>query len=302
MYDIIIIGGGPAGLTAAIYGSRAGKSVLLLEASQYGGQIIKTNDVENYPGLEKTTGSDYALTLYSQAKHFGAVLVQAEATGIDVSDDGKVKTVHTEAETYEGRSVILATGSKNKPLGLPGEVELIGKGVSYCATCDGMFYRGQDVAIATGGRHSLDDALFLSNYCSRVYVIHRADTYPGQEDLFESIKAKDNVEFMLHSKVVGLGKDDELKSITVQDTKTNGTRDISVSGLFITIGHEPDSIKFKNVAEIDALGYIVAGEDLAAKVPGIYVAGDCRTKKVRQLTTAAADGTVAALAAVEYLK
>ncbi|MCR5784071.1 MAG: FAD-dependent oxidoreductase [Eubacterium sp.] len=302
MYDIIIIGGGPAGLTAAIYGARAGKKVLLLEGNQYGGQIIKTNDVENYPGLEHTTGSDYAFTLLSQAKSFGAECVQKAVTGVEIIGDGSVKKVLTDSESYEAKTVIIATGSKNKPLGLKGEVEWIGKGVSYCATCDGMFYRGQDVAIATGGRNSLEDALFLSNYCNKVYVIHRADVYPGDEELFESMKKKENVEFILHSKVSSLGGDDELKSVVVEDVKTKESREINVSGLFITIGHEPDSVKFKNVVDIDNQGYILSGEDCLGKVPGVFVAGDCRQKKVRQLTTAASDGTVAALAAVEYLK
>ena len=213
--------------------------------------IIKTNDVENYPGLEKTTGSDYAFTLLSQAKHFGAECLQKTVTSIESSGDTALKTVHTEDESYEAKSVIIATGSKNKPLGLEGEVELIGKGVSYCATCDGMFYRGVDVAIATGGRNSLEDALFLSNYCSKVYVIHRADVYPGDEELFETMKAKDNVEFILHSKVSSINGDDELKSIVVEDVKTKESREIPVSGLFITIGHEPDSVRFKNVVDID---------------------------------------------------
>ncbi len=300
MVDVIIIGAGTAGLSAAIYTVRAGKSALVLEASSYGGQIINTPDIENYPGIAHISGFDFATGLYNQAKDLGADIRFERVTGIIT--EGNVKKVITSQNEYECKAVILATGAKNRPLGLPNEQELVGKGVSYCATCDGMFYRNKVVAVNGGGNTALEDAQFLSNYCEKVYVIHRRDRFRADQKEVERLKAKDNVEFVLDSTITKLNEDAAgLVSIEVTNKTTGDTRTIEVSGLFVAIGQAPDNTAFENVAELDEKGYIKAGEDLKTGTEGIFTAGDCRTKTVRQLTTAASDGAVAALAACGYI-
>ena len=300
MVDVIIIGAGTAGLSAAIYTVRAGKSALVLEASSYGGQIINTPDIENYPGIAHISGFDFATGLYNQAKDLGADIRFERVTGIIT--EGNVKKVITSQNEYECKAVILATGAKNRPLGLPNEQELVGKGVSYCATCDGMFYRNKVVAVNGGGNTALEDAQFLSNYCEKVYVIHRRDKFRADQKEVERLKAKDNVEFVLDSTITKLNEDASgLVSLEVTNKNTGDTRTIEVSGLFVAIGQAPDNIAFENVASLDEKGYIKAGEDLKTGTEGIFTAGDCRTKTVRQLTTAASDGAVAALAACGYI-
>ena len=300
MVDVIIIGAGTAGLSAAIYTVRAGKSALVLEASSYGGQIINTPDIENYPGIAHISGFDFATGLYNQAKDLGADIRFERVTGIIT--EGNVKKVITSQNEYECKAVILATGAKNRPLGLPNEQELVGKGVSYCATCDGMFYRNKVVAVNGGGNTALEDAQFLSNYCEKVYVIHRRDKFRADQKEVERLKAKDNVEFVLDSTITKLNEDASgLVSLEVTNKNTGDTRTIEVSGLFVAIGQAPDNTAFENVASLDEKGYIKAGEDLKTRTEGIFTAGDCRTKIVRQLTTAASDGAVAALAACGYI-
>ena len=300
MVDVIIIGAGTAGLSAAIYTVRAGKSALVLEASSYGGQIINTPDIENYPGIAHISGFDFATGLYNQAKDLGADIRFERVTGIVT--EGNVKKVTTAQNEYECKAVILATGAKNRPLGLPNEQELVGKGVSYCATCDGMFYRNKVVAVNGGGNTALEDAQFLSNYCEKVYVIHRRDQFRADQKEVERLKAKENVEFVLDSTITKLNEDAAgLVSLEVTNKNTGDTRTIEVSGLFVAIGQAPDNTAFENVASLDEKGYIKAGEDLKTGTDGIFTAGDCRTKTVRQLTTAASDGAVAALAACGYI-
>lgn len=299
MYDIIIIGAGTAGLTAAIYGVRAGKSVLVLEAKTYGGQIINTPKIENYPGIKEISGFEYAKNLYEQAKGLGAEIKFEQVVAIEEQENGK--RVKTAKDSYDCRSVILATGAKNRPLSLPREQELIGAGVSYCATCDGMFYRGREVAVVGGGNTALEDAAFLANYCSKVYVIHRRSEFRGEEKLVESLKQKENVKFVLNSRVTALNGADALESLTVQNVKTEEEQVLPVSGVFVAIGQMPQNEKFAGMVELDAHGYVKAGENCHTNVEGIFTAGDCRTKEVRQLATAAADGAVAALAACAYL-
>ncbi|MBP3877355.1 MAG: thioredoxin-disulfide reductase [Lachnospiraceae bacterium] len=301
MKDLIIIGAGPAGLTAAVYALRAGRSVLLLEAKNYGGQIVNTPEIENYPGLKSVSGFDFAQALYEQATGFGAELVYEKACGIE--DRNGIKAVLTESgHEYEGRAVIIATGAKNRPLGLPREEELIGRGISYCATCDGMFFRKKDVAVCGGGNTALEDAFFLSNYCNKVYVIHRRDEFRGSAKDLEKLKTRPNVEFVLNANVTDLIGDAKLTAVEVTDKLTGEKREIPVSGLFVAIGQIPDNLAFTGVAKLDGSGYIEAGEDCRTGTPGVYTAGDCRTKEVRQLTTAAADGAVAALAASSGLE
>lgn len=300
LYDIVIVGAGTAGLSAAIYGVRAGKSVLVLEASSYGGQIINTPEVENYPGIKKISGFEFATGLYEQATSLGANVVYEKVLQIEESED--LKKVITKNNAYMARTVILATGAKNRPLGLEHESEWIGQGISYCATCDGAFYRKKEVAVAGGGNTALEDALFLSNYCSKVYLIHRRDEFRGDKKELLALKEKENVEFILNTNIIKLLGTDSLEGLRLENKETKEVRDLSVNGLFIAIGQMPDNVAFQNMVSIDQSGYIVAMEDCKTNHPGIFTAGDCRTKAVRQLTTAASDGAIAALAACEYMK
>ncbi len=297
MTDIIIIGAGTAGLSAAIYALRAGKSVLLMEQLTYGGQIINTPEVENYPGIKSISGFDFAQGLYEQAEALGAELKYEQVTGIE---DGEVKKVKTSSGEYECKAIILATGAKNRPLGLDKETEFIGSGISYCATCDGAFFKGRVVAVNGGGNTALEDALFLSNYCKKVYLIHRRDEFRGEAKQVDKLKEKENIEFVLNATITELLGEDELSGVRVHDKLSGEDKDIELDGLFIAIGQMPENAAFAPLIELDKGGYIVAGEDCRTNVDGIFAAGDCRTKTVRQLTTAAADGAVAALAACAY--
>lgn len=299
MNDIIIIGAGTAGLSAAIYARRAGKKALILEALSYGGQIINTPEVENYPGIKNISGFDFATGLYEQAADLGAEIEYVRVTGIESNADGS-KTVHTTDGDRECKAVIIATGAKNRPLGIDREEELTGSGVSYCATCDGAFYKKKSVAVNGGGNTAIEDAGFLSNFCSKVYVIHRRDEFRADVHEVEKLKAKENVEFILDSEVTALLGDDELTGIEVTNKKTGEKKELEISGLFIAIGQMPDNTAFASVVDLDEKGYIIGKEDCLTNTPGVFTAGDCRTKAVRQLTTAAADGAVAALAAAAY--
>ncbi len=298
-YDIVIVGAGTAGLSAAIYAVRAGKSVIVLEATKHGGQIVNTPEVENYPGIKKISGFEFANNLYEQAKSLGAEVVYEKVIGIEVN--GEEKIVHTAKEDYQAKAVILATGAKNRPLGLEHEKEWIGAGISYCATCDGMFYRGKDVAVAGGGNTALEDAIFLTNYCRKVYLIHRRDAFRGEEKLLQTLKEKPNVEFVLNANITRLIGEDGVDGVEVEDKNTHEKRVLDVMGLFVAIGQMPENSEFINVVDLDKGGYIEAKEDCKTKTKGIFTAGDCRTKKVRQLATAASDGAIAALAACEYI-
>ena len=298
-YDIVIVGAGTAGLSAAIYAVRAGKSVIVLEATTHGGQIVNTPEVENYPGIKKISGFEFANNLYEQAKSLGAEVVYEKVIGIEVN--GEEKIVHTAKEDYQAKAVILATGAKNRTLGLEHEKEWIGAGISYCATCDGMFYRGKDVAVAGGGNTALEDAIFLTNYCRKVYLIHRRDAFRGEEKLLQTLKEKPNVEFVLNANITRLIGEDGVDGVEVEDKNTHEKRVLDVMGLFVAIGQMPENSEFINVVDLDKGGYIEAKEDCKTKTKGIFTAGDCRTKKVRQLATAASDGAIAALAACEYI-
>lgn len=300
MFDIIIVGAGTAGLSAAIYAVRAGKNVLVLEQKAYGGQIVNTPEVENYPGIAKISGFEFATNLYNQTKDLGARLAYEGVVSVEKTATGEFKVI-TDSKEYTCRAVILATGAKNRPLGVAGEEKLIGAGVSYCATCDGMFFRGRDVAVVGGGNTALEDALFLSNYCNKVYLIHRRDEFRGEKSQVERIREKANVELVLSSKVEELKYDDAITGVVVESFKDGAKRELQVQGVFIAIGQMPDNQAFAGLVELDNMGYIVAGEDCRTSCEGIFVAGDCRTKKVRQLATAAADGAVAALGACEYM-
>ena len=299
MFDIIIVGAGPAGLTAAIYGRRASKSVLVLEAKAWGGQIINTPDIENYPVVAHISGFDFANQLYEQAKALGAEIVLDKA--VELRDLGDRKEVVTPRQTYEARTVILATGSENRKLGVEGEDRLVGRGVSYCATCDGNFFRKKVVAVAGGGNTAVEDALYLADLAEKVYLIHRRDSFRADAALVSKLKERENVELVLNSNVTKLLSDGRLCGVEVTDKLTGETRTLDVAGLFVAVGQVPENQNFAGLIDLDAGGYAVAGEDCLTKAPGVFVAGDNRTKEVRQLITAAADGAVAATAAIKYL-
>ena len=299
MYDIIIVGGGPAGLTAAIYARRASKTALVLEAKAWGGQIINTPDIENYPAAAHISGFDFGNQLYEQAKALGAELVLDKA--VDVKDLDGVKQVLTPNAVYEGRALILATGSENRKLGVEGEDQLVGRGISYCATCDGNFFRKRDVAVVGGGNTALEDALYLADLANKVYLIHRRDQFRGEDSTVARLKARDNVEFVYNSTVTRLVYEKRLSAIEVTNKLDGSVRTIEVKGLFVAVGRIPENENFRSLIDLDASGYAAAGENCHTRTPGVYVAGDNRTKEVRQLVTAAADGAVAATEAVKFL-
>ena len=296
MYDIIVVGAGPAGLTAAIYARRAAKSVLVLEANSFGGQIINTPDIENYPAAMHISGFDFANNIYNQAVELGAEIKFEKVVSIS---DGEEKTVNTRKNKYTCKALILATGSENRKLGVEGEDELVGRGISYCATCDGNFYRGKIACVVGGGNTAIEDALYLSDIAKKVYLIHRRDEFRGEEASVARLKQRENVEFVLNSNVTKLNAEGKLESIEVTD-KNGLVRTIETDGLFVAVGRIPENQNFAGVIDLDSSGYIIAGEDCRTNVPGIFVAGDNRVKNVRQLVTATADGAVAATEAVKF--
>ena len=297
MTDVIIVGAGPAGLTAAIYARRAAKSVLVLEAAAYGGQIINTPDIENYPVAAHISGVEFANRLYQQAKDLGAEI--RFETVRSVEEINGEKRVVTGKNTYACRAVILATGAQNRTLGLPNEDALVGRGVSYCATCDGAFYRGKTVAVVGGGNTALEDALYLADLAQTVYLIHRRDAFRGEASTVARLRAKDNVVFLLNSVVTGLTADKRLTGVEI-DTR-GARRQLAVDGLFVAVGRVPANQSFASLVALDDAGYVTAGENCRTNRPGVFAAGDNRTKEVRQLVTAAADGAVAATEAVKYV-
>ena len=299
LYDILIVGGGPAGLTAATYVRRAGKSVLVIEKNAFGGQITWSPKVENFPGFVSVSGSELGDRLLEQAMEQGAEVELDEVTAVSVRPDG-IKTVACDSgAVFEGRALIAAVGAKPRMLGLAREEELVGNGVCFCAVCDGAFYAGKDVAVNGGGNSALQDALLLSEKCRRVYLIHRRDAFRGEQKLVEALEKRENVEFVLRASVAELLGDGELTGVVVE--QDGQRRELPVAGLFVAIGHAPDNGIFSGLMELDRAGYAASGEDCLTATPGVFVAGDCRAKGVRQLTTAAADGAVAALAACRYL-
>lgn len=297
MYDVIIVGAGPAGLTSAIYAVRAMKKVLVLEKLNYGGQIINTLNIENYPASPNVSGFDFATKLYNQAKDLGAIVKFENVIQIK---NGNIKSVITSKNTYEAKSIILATGSQNRKLGLENEDNFSSKGVSYCATCDGAFYKGKDVAVVGGGNTALEDALYLADIAKTVYLIHRRDEFRGDAATFNNLKSKNNVKFIYNSNVTKLIGDDKLEAIEI--TNNDGNKEnILVSGLFVAVGRIPLNDSFNELIKLDSAGYIKACEDCHTNIPGIFVAGDIRSKDVRQLVTAVSDGAVAATSAIKFI-
>lgn len=299
MVDLVIVGAGTAGLSAAIYGTRAGKTVLVLEASTYGGQIVPSPQVENYPGIQNTTGFAFAQGLYEQAIHLGTEVQFQKVIG--VRSEGMYQIVVTEKEEIPCRAIILAPGTQNRKLGFPQEEQWIGKGISYCATCDGMFYKNKTVAVAGGGNTALEDVNTLSQYCEKVYLIHRRDTLRAEQQLIKEAKEKENITFLMDTEIKELLGHEKLEGLRLKDKKTGELKELKIAGLFVAIGQIPQNKVFSPPVELDEDGYMIAGEDCRTNVKGIYAAGDARTKKVRQLSTAAADGAVAALGACESM-
>ena len=301
MHDIIIVGGGPAGLTAAIYGLRAGKTVLVIEKAGFGGQIAFSPKVENIPGTKLISGAEFADKLTDQAMALGADVELEKVIRVE-KQDGTFKVYTEEESVFEGKSVILALGVKHRTLGLPGEQELIGKGISFCAVCDGAFYAGQEVAMIGGGNSALQEALLLAEVCKKVTIVQNLAFFTGEKKLAEALAEKDNVQVLFSTVVAGYeAENGELKALQLRSEETGATSRITVDGAFLAVGLQPENEPFAALAGLNDWGYFDSGEDCRTATEGLFVAGDCRSKRIRQVVTAAGDGAIAAMAACSYL-
>lgn len=301
MYDVIIIGSGPAGLSAAIYAKRAGLNLLVLEKNPMsGGQVLTTYEVDNYLGLPGINGFDMGVKFREHADKLDIPF--QECTVENITDNGSSKTVHTDAGDYEAQTLILATGAEHAHLGVPGEAELSGMGVSYCATCDGAFFRGRTVAVVGGGDVALEDAVYLARFCEKVYLIHRRDELRGASILQDELKALPNVEILYHHEVTAIRGENAVETLELKNNQTGETSLLNVNGIFIAVGIHPNTELVEGMVEMGEGGYILAGEDCAASAEGIYAAGDVRKKPIRQIVTAVADGANAAVSAGNYIK
>lgn len=301
MYDILIVGAGPAGMTAAIYGQRGGKKTIVFDKLSYGGQVINTAEVANYPGIPNMTGLDFAEKTYNQMKDLGAEMSYEEISEIKDADKSIKTVITTSGKEYQCKAIIIATGSSPRPLGVENEERFKGAGISYCATCDGAFFRNKTVAVCGGGNTALEDAEVLSDIAEKVYLIHRRDEFRADATNVKRVKEKKNVELVLDSVVTAIKGERFIQSLEVQNKKTEEKRELKIDGLFVAIGQMPENDIFKDIVKLNKAGYIEAGEDCLTGTDGIFVAGDCRTKKVRQITTAVSDGAIAALAAIEHI-
>lgn len=299
MYDVLIVGAGTAGMTAGIYVQRAGKKALVLDEKGYGGQIVNTATVENYPGFVNISGTEFTERIHEQAVELGVDFKVEKVK--NAKKKGEVFVVSTGDSQYEVKSVIIATGVKNRELGIPGEEKFKGSGVSFCATCDGNFFKGRDIAIIGGGNTALEDAEVMSGIANKVYLVHRREEFRGDKLTVKRLSVKDNVEFVLNSKPVEITGGFAVDGLKVENTEDGSPKTLKVDGIFVAVGQTPDNKAFEGLVKLDSAGYVDAGEDCVTSAEGIFVAGDCRTKKVRQLTTAASDGSVAAAGAVEYI-
>ena len=301
MYDIIIIGSGPAGLSAAIYAQRACLDTIVIEKNGIsGGQVLNTWEVDNYPGFPGVTGFELSRQFREHANKLGARVVQDEVVQVELS--GNVKKVVCEEETYEARCVILASGAHHRTLEVPGEEELRGAGVSYCATCDGAFFRGRTVAVVGGGDAALEDAIFLARMCEKVYIVHRRDKLRGAKRLQERLQALENIEFVWNSETAAIEGDGQVEALRLRQTKTGEESRLDVDGVFIAVGIAPESELYAGQLELDEQGYIRADESGQTSVPGVFAAGDVRTKALRQILTAASDGANCVASAERYLQ
>lgn len=293
-YHVIVVGGGPAGLTAAIYASRAGKSVLLLEAQGCGGQIAQSARIENYPGIPEVSGWELAERMEEQARREGTAFVFDRVTGVEAIRDGnRFRVMTASGKTFTGDYVILAVGLQCRKLGIPGEERFTGRGISWCATCDGAFFRGKDVAVVGGGNTALHEAMELAGVCRKVWLIHRDVSFQAQEAMITDLRRYPNVESVPHTVVLSVNGESALTSLTLSDVQSGETRELPVSGLFEAIGRIPQNNPFSSLVKTDEEGYLCTDADCRTSVPGIYAVGDCRSKEIRQLTTAVSDGTVA---------
>ena len=299
IYDIIIIGGGPAGLTAAVYGLRAGKKVLVIEKGTFGGQITSSPKVENIPGFVSVTGNEFAEKLIEQAMNLGLDVECCEALGI-IDED--IKTVKTDEGDFYAKSVIVATGTKHRLLGIEKEEEFIGNGISFCAVCDGAFYEDKTVAVIGGGNSALQEAVLLSETCKKVYIVQNLDFLTGEKKLAQQLEKKENVEIILGVTVSKIIADKDIKGIIITKEATGEETTLDIDGMFIAVGLIPQNEIFKDTLKLNDWGYVEASEDCKTNRDGIFVAGDCRTKRIRQVATAASDGAIAALAACDYIK
>lgn len=300
MYDIIIIGAGVAGLTAGLYGSRGGFKTLIIEKMFAGGQAATTYEIDNYPGFVETiTGPDLAMNMEKHAKKFGVEITNEDVIEIDI--DHPIKKVKTNKNIYEGKTLILAMGANPKKLGLEKEKEFVGAGVSYCATCDGAFYRDKTVAVVGGGDTAVEDALFLSRFCNKVYLIHRRDQLRAVKVLQDAAFANDKIEFVWNSVVEEIIGEQGVQGVVIKDQNTGETKELQLEGLFIAVGIQPNIELVKGKVEVNNNGYIITDEGMQTNKPGVYAAGDIREKFLRQLVTAASDGAVAAYAAERYV-
>ena len=301
MTDLIVVGGGPAGMTAALYALRNGKSVLILEKHGFGGQITYSPKVENWPGTAQMSGNEFADALLDQVMAQGAEVDLAEV--LRVEDRGACKAVFTDdGKIHETKAVVIATGVKHRMLGLPGEAELVGEGISFCAVCDGDFYTGQTVCVAGGGNSALQEAILLSGKCAKVIMLQDLPVFTGEQKLQEILFARPNVEKRTGVKITGLETENgELRGVTVEPREGGKAETVACDGLFVAIGLIPENEAFRELAQLNPYGYFDSDEGCTTKTPGVFVAGDCRSKNIRQLTTAAGDGAVAALAACRYI-
>ncbi len=300
MYDVIIIGAGPAGLTAALYALRANKKILLLEKENFGGQMTFSPKIENYPGYKEISGTALANELFEQVLAQGAEFELEEA--VKIKDNGGTKTVVTDSSQHECKAVIIATGAKHRLLGTPNEEKYIGNGISFCAVCDGAFYQGKEVIVIGGGNSALQEAILLSDTCSKVTVIQNLADFTGEKKLVDVLKSKDNTDYIFNTVIKEfVGTDEDIKGAVIKNTVSGEESEIRFDGAFVAIGLAPDNKSFEDMAQLDGYGYINSDETCTTKTAGIFTAGDCRTKKIRQITTAAADGAVAALAACNYI-
>ncbi|MCM1065006.1 MAG: thioredoxin-disulfide reductase [Eubacterium sp.] len=300
MYDLIIIGSGPAGLSAAVYGKRAGLDLLVVEkAPMSGGQVLNTYEVDNYLGMPGMNGFDMGTQFRAHADSLGVEFKEGTVTSLENREDRKLVIV--DGETLEARTVILATGAEHAHLNVPGEEGLTGMGVSYCATCDGAFFRGKRVAVVGGGDVALEDAIYLARTCEKVYLIHRRDELRGAQALQQELKALPNVEFLYSHVVTEIQGEDAVENLRIRNLKTEEISDLAVSGVFVAVGIRPSTDLIRDLADCDEAGYVLAGEDCAASVPGLYAAGDIRRKPIRQIVTAVADGANAAVSAGNFV-
>lgn len=302
-YEIAIVGAGPAGMTAALYALRAGKRVLLLEGETYGGQIVQSRMVENYPGAPEINGAELAMKMMEPLTAMGLTVTPAKIESAVHAAYGEGFELTAEDGTgYSARAVIVATGVGHRKLGVAGEERLIGRGISFCATCDGMFFRGREVAVVGGGNTAVQDALVLAEICSRVYLIHRRDAFRAESHLVERMKANEKIEIITDTVVTEVRGTMRPESLMLRNVRTEEVRELPIAGVFLAVGNVARNDAFRGLIDLDEVGFVLTDSDCKTSCAGIFAAGDCRQKKVRQLTTATSDGTIAALSAVEYLE